>query len=59
MARTLLLWCFVSLLVCPCLGPATFAQDEPALPAGLASEGKAAEEPVLPPGLTITGTDSA
>ncbi|MBW1852483.1 MAG: hypothetical protein JRJ15_13880 [Deltaproteobacteria bacterium] len=44
MARTLLLWCFVSLLVCPCLGPATFAQDEPALPAGLASEGKAAEE---------------
>jgi hypothetical protein len=51
-ARTVLLWCFVFLIVCPCLGSAAFARDEPALPAGLGG-GPSSEhdEPTLPAGL--------
>lgn len=52
MPRTVLLWCFVFLIVCPCLSSAAFARDEPALPAGLGG-GPSSEhdEPTLPAGL--------
>lgn len=55
-ARTLLLWCFVFFLVCPCLGSAAFAQDEPPLPAGLGAEPSSDhDEPALPAGLAPEG----
>ena len=55
-ARTLLLWCFVFFLVCPCLGSAAFAQDEPPLPAGLGGEASSERnEPALPAGLAPEG----
>ncbi len=56
MARTLLLWCFVFFLVCPCLGSTAFAQDEPPLPAGLGAEPSSDhDEPALPAGLAPEG----